>query len=156
MHRKGTSGCCQTMMYDPGAKHLAQMFLTGSRVLEREENRSTRGETLESGWDRLWLNPRTIAQERGVNVEYNVNLSPPGVTAQDTRMVAHPDINPNQLNSGNQIGTGAFPWTSRITELSKRIMFNVKIFNVPKKKRLKQESALNVVYNGYIACISWR
>ena len=95
-------------MYDPGAKHPDQMFLTGSRVLEREENWNTRGETLESGWDRLRLNPRTITQERGVNVEYNVNLIPPGITAQGTRMVAHPDINPNQLNFGNQMGTGVF------------------------------------------------
>ena len=39
MHRQGTSGWCQMVMNDPGAKHPDQMFLTGSRVLEREENR---------------------------------------------------------------------------------------------------------------------
>ena len=123
MHRKGTSGCCQTVMYDPGAKHPDQMFWTGSRALERGGNRSTRGETLESGWDRLRLNPRMIAQERGVNVEYNVSLTPPGITAHGTRVVAHRDINPNQLNIGNQMRTGVLPWTSQKTEISKRITY---------------------------------
>ena len=60
---------------DPEAQHPGQMFLTGSRFLEREGNRSTRRKTLQSGWDRLKLRPRTIAELGGVNVEYNANLT---------------------------------------------------------------------------------
>ena len=31
MHKKGASGCRQTVMQDPGTQHPDQMFLTGGR-----------------------------------------------------------------------------------------------------------------------------
>mgnify|MGYP007058846197 CR=1 FL=1 len=38
-----------------------------------------------------------IAEVGGANVEYNANLTSPGIQHSDTRMVAHPDINlPNR------------------------------------------------------------
>ena len=40
--------------------------------------------------------PRMTAEMGGANVEYNANLTSPGIQHRDTRIVAHPDINPAQ------------------------------------------------------------
>ena len=74
-------------MYDPRARHLSQMFFffvlffffNLESILEREENRSTRRKTRKSGRDRLKLDPRTIAEVGGANVEHNANLTSPGI-----------------------------------------------------------------------------
>ena len=56
--------------------------------MEIEENRSsTRKKTLKSGWDRLKLNPRTIAGVGGAYVARNAILTPTGVQHRDTRYI---------------------------------------------------------------------
>ena len=42
------------------------------------------------------LNPRAIAEDGGINVEYNDNLTSSGIENRDTRLFAHPNINPAQ------------------------------------------------------------
>ena len=56
--------------------------------MEREENLSTPRKTFKSGSDLYQLNPHMIAEEEGVNVEYNANLTSPGIWHRGTRMVA--------------------------------------------------------------------
>ena len=73
-----------------------QMFLTESRFLKREEELSTRRKIPKSGWDRHKLNPRAIAEEGGVHVECNANLTTRGIEQRDTRIVANPYINSAQ------------------------------------------------------------
>ena len=85
------NGCRQTVVYDHGAQHPSQMFLTGSRFLEREENRSTRRKILQSGWDRLKLSSLTIAEVGGAYVKHNPNLTSLGIHHRNTRMAAQQD-----------------------------------------------------------------
>ena len=77
MHMKGALGGRQTVMHNPGAQLPGQMFLTGSRFWEREENPSTRSSQ---------VSPCTITEVGGAN------LTSQGI--QHPRMVAQPDINP--------------------------------------------------------------
>ena len=65
-------------------------------ILEREENQSTQRKTLKSGWDGLKLSPHMITEVGDSNVEYNANRTSQGIPDMDTKMVAHPDINPAQ------------------------------------------------------------
>ena len=69
-------------------------------ILEREENRSSQGKTLKSGWDRLKLSPRTIAEVGGANVEHNANLTSKA-TVSKRWVFKHTFVNyihPNQSN----------------------------------------------------------
>ena len=59
--------------------------------------RTTQSKTLKSGSDRLKLDPHTIAEVGGANVEHNTNLTSPGARRRDTRIVTHLDIIPAQL-----------------------------------------------------------
>ena len=63
---------------------------------DREKNRTIQRQTLKSGWDRLKLSPRAIAQVRGANVEHNAYQTSPGKQHRDTRMITRSDINPAQ------------------------------------------------------------
>ena len=93
MHMKGVSSCRQMVVF------------VWELILEREENQSTLRKTRKSGWDRLKLNPSTIVEVGGANVEYNAKLTSQGILHRDTRMVAHLDI-----HSAQQDLTSVFKW----------------------------------------------
>ena len=94
VHVKGASMAAAKWSYLI-LEHSTHVFDWES-ILESEENKSTWRKTLKSGWDRLKLNPCTIAEVGGANVEHNGNLTSPDMQHRVTRMVTHPDINPAQ------------------------------------------------------------
>ena len=56
-HTKAPLAAAIQSMFDVGAQHHSQMLISYESILMREENRSTRRKTLESGWDQLKLSP---------------------------------------------------------------------------------------------------
>ena len=92
MHVKGSSMAAAS----PGAQYPGQMFLTGSGFWSGRETGEP-GEKPSSQVEIDWkLSPHTIADVGGANVEYNANLTSPGIQHKDTRIVVHLHINPAQ------------------------------------------------------------
>ena len=83
--------------YDPGAQHLSQMFFFDwESILERKENRSNQKKILvEIDWNQK-LNPHTLPEVGGTNVEHHPNLTSPGIQHRVTRVVTNLDIDPAQ------------------------------------------------------------
>ena len=75
---------------NPGGQHIDQMFLTGSQFWRGREtgvNPQIRLRSTENS-----AHVCMFEEVGGTNVEYNANLTSPGIQHRDARMVAHPDI----------------------------------------------------------------
>ena len=88
--------CLSSMATNPRSQHPGHV-LYWELILEREGNQSTPQKNPQVRL-RLTENsaPRMTAEMGGANVEYNANLTSPGIQHRGTRIVAHPDINPAQ------------------------------------------------------------
>ena len=88
--------CLSSMATNPRSQHPGHV-LYWELILEREGNQSSPEKNPQVRL-RLTENsaPRMTAEVGGPNVEYNANLTSPGIQHRNTRKVDHPDINPAQ------------------------------------------------------------